>query len=313
MKLEYLVDYATFVLFPDQPSDAWLRFNPTDLIRQPSGWFGYSESYRHMPTGAMMHVNPDRTDMGVCWRFSGQALAKLQILTGANSWRSLMHLGFVGKKATRLDCTVDVYENQLPIHELVGECRAYNETHDKAQYTVIEKPGVREGMTIYRYRREYRKFLRIYDRAAVHGGETGVTRIEAEFKSPLSTPIWGEFCDLPSPYDASSIIRSTIRSCADFGHSAWGEIFGATATFEHSQPDVEHDTADWLVKQVAPTLARSLLGDCAPALLSILLNAVKTRLQGMHETQFDDLLSSTARLELAFSDENQPLPNVDRP
>jgi hypothetical protein len=287
MRVEYRIDWLTLVDRDVTGLAQYLNFPPHEMIRLNKGFLGYLYQYKHQPTGAIMACHPDRSDMGTLWQFSGSAIAALEKQLNLASLPALLAMGTGGRRATRVDCTIDVFDFALPLEELIPECVAYNLSNKKAQFTVIQKPGIAEGTTIYRFRREYRKFLRLYDRAAKHGGEPGVTRIEAEIKSPLAQELWKTLSSIGQPYDPREDIASVCQSCADFKHPAWTELFRYSDKWNTSVPqsDEESDLLKWLEKQVAPTLWRSIIGEAPSGLISGLLKAALAPLGAIEGVQ----------------------------
>lgn len=192
-------------------------------------------------------TEPD-SPMGVHVSWSGSALQTV------NPRAVLRQALAMGATVTRIDIAIDwndpLYLSTMKDH--LDDGRAITRARD---WNLIQG---RKGSTLYVGSRTSEKFLRIYDKAAEQGVEGDWFRIELECKGDFAR---GVALHVDSAgYDYFGDI---VRGFCDWPHqSQWVDATDSPTLLEGiPKPEKQRDTFTWLMKSVAPSVAKLLVED----------------------------------------------------
>lgn len=186
--------------------------------------------------------------MGVHVSWSGTALQTV------NPRAVLRNALAMGANITRIDIAIDAYRPLLLGSMKLWLDRGDAETRAR-DWNLIQG---RKGTTLYVGSRTSEKFLRIYDKAAEQGTDGPWYRIELECKGDFARGI-AQHVDA-NGYDYYGDI---IKGFCDFPeYVSWQEILTSPTLLEGiPKPEKQRDTFSWLMKSVAPSVARLLIED----------------------------------------------------
>ena len=211
---------------------------------------GYTAASRN-ESGAIVMRNPDRPDMGVHYILSGAALTNMRA-TGLSDMDMLSAVGPGG--ITRLDLAVDVIGDNAPFDAMAvalqeGKCRT------SARKFARIKTLSGDGDTIYIGARP-KTLMRIYDKAAQTGSTEPWARIEVEFKHGKAESAARQLLAM-----GKVDYRPVMQGIASFPGIMWWEDVMGTELTEVKEIRRESDTWLWLIRSVAPSLAREVQAD----------------------------------------------------
>jgi hypothetical protein len=157
-------------------------------------------------------------------------------------------------KPTRIDIAADLHNSEINIPYLYqlwgkGECRTKARTA-----TLLRSMGETSGVTLYIGSRSSEAFLRIYDKAVETGTVGDWIRVECEYKGSKAQEIVNV---LASSENWEIEIVSRLLGQADFPtYSNWMKALAEHPIETPRAKDTTANTLKWLIKIVAPTLAR---------------------------------------------------------
>lgn len=214
---------------------------------------GYTECKSYL-NGIMEMFNPQRPDMGIHIVYTGKALQATCEQSGMTRDDILLHHLAIGGKPSRIDVALDIENSGMIIDELWKQLETKQaktlSSHSRSQ------SGNGKGYTLYVGSRKTRKkMLRIYDKAAEQGWDfVDYKRIELEMRQEVCRNFCGLY--LEGGLD-TGIIEGSIRGVCDFpDDKLWNSIFDYEASKLPVGTTGDGDTETWLLKQVAPALAR---------------------------------------------------------
>lgn len=188
--------------------------------------------------------------MGVHVSWSGTALQTV------NPRAVLRQALSMGANITRIDIAIDAYRLLL-----LGSMKLWLD-HGDAETRARDWNLItgRTGQTLYVGSRTSEKFLRVYDKAAEQKQDGPWYRIELECKGDFARGV-----ALHVDANGYDYYGDVIKSFCDFPQYApWQEILTSPTLLEGiSKPDKQRDSFGWLMRSVAPTVAKLLVEDHA--------------------------------------------------
>lgn len=248
------VDYATVTLPPDA-TDADVR-----QFRESAGRV-MAELRRRAPSRVVVTRWYRGESVGGAFSGEGRYGLILQVpgpdgeMVVAEEWPPARHV-------TRLDVAVTVWYAETDegvakrAHSAVCEARAAGAVKGNLKVTLIDGSGA--GDTLYVGSRKSSVFLRVYDKGAQSGAESGYGgswRYEAETKGCAAEDAWTRIVNARSPEgEIFAIVSAEMeRKCVPFPCRLFcGDLLRATG--DRGSDDVRR--LAWLVKQVKPTVKR---------------------------------------------------------
>lgn len=215
------------------------------------GMLGYNLSIEYAD-GRIELANTNRPDMGNHIIYSGSCLRKMEEMYAMDAINIVKFHGRQGHKFTRLDIAVDITDG------LIAEA-AIDRYEGKQCETKLRKGGkVQEidnpGATLYIGRRGGDRFVRIYDKAAEQRQEGVWTRVEGEFRSFGAVAVVEKLIEAK---DGQKAISAILRGTADFPYWAeWKQAMSGDKEVLDIGRKVTNSTEEWLLKKVAPSLAK---------------------------------------------------------
>lgn len=198
--------------------------------------------------GLSVMASEQDSGMGVHVSWSGSVLATV------NPRAVLRNALSMGANVTRIDIAIDipteVYWDAFEVH--LREGHAVTRARD---YQAIRS---KNGNTIYVGSRTSEKFLRIYDKAAESGRLDSCTRIELECKGDFARGV-AQHID----GEGYQYFPDIIKGFCDFPAIGWWVEWMTSPTLLEgiSKPEKRRDTFAWLMKSVAPSVAKLLIED----------------------------------------------------
>jgi hypothetical protein len=215
--------------------------------------FGYREAFQN-GAGALVMFAAHNPVLGQHMIYSGGALNRYAAV--AITWYDIIRHHEKRKDVCkRIDLAFDAHDSALDISQLHHELQ-----HDPDVATVRKFSRITSndgGDTLYIGARSSEAMLRIYDKAVETNTPGDWKRIELELKGSkakkASVLIADEGAD-----SASTLAKLWGANLVHFKSSVWREIMQSDSLpFGKSKPD-KHDTATWLLEQVAPAFGRYL-------------------------------------------------------
>lgn len=216
------------------------------------GMWGYTRM-RTWRDGRVKLWNPDRPEMSNHFLFSASALARVYSDYGSSPWELLASLP-EGTRCSRLDVCVDAMRGNMCFEQLernIANGRMKSRARTVTRFSAL----VDRGDTLYVGNPTSPKRLRIYDKAAEQKLE-GIqwTRIELQLRKPYADLARGKIVENP---DNEDVIPGLITGFVDFPDvQDWRRVFTNAPILMKSPEKERSATTEWLMKVVAPSLAR---------------------------------------------------------
>lgn len=218
---------------------------------------GYNVGQKHA-TGVREYVNYNRDDMGKHIVYSSKALDRIKDSMNISASDILIHHINEGHNVARLDLAVDFIGYGVVVEDFIF---AFKNGYAK---TKLRKASVIEsltdsGQTLYIGSMKKRKNLvRIYNKGCQTGTHDDWVRVELQIMGKKATSTALEIAT--SEHIKESII-AIIKGVANFPTvSAWNSLVTDINEIKMSTiPKEQGDTEKWLMKQVAPAMARTLV------------------------------------------------------
>jgi len=217
---------------------------------------GYTEA-KLFRSGVIEMMNPKYQKMGVHIIYSGKVLERLENESGIDRNYILAQHIMQGAKLTRLDIAIDVKDSGLNLDALWQELECKN-AKTKSQHSREEK-GFGKGYTVYvGSRKTRRKLVRIYDKAIELGWDNiDYKRIELEMRRDIARNAANSY--LKSHFD-NEYVNSIINGVVSFPDmQLWQEIMSNESAKIPVAESGSGNTEKWLMRQVAPAMARTLI------------------------------------------------------
>lgn len=213
---------------------------------------GYAVAWKHI-SGATVQWNAKREDMGVLVTYSGSALR--WYAEQSLAWpQIMMHHAAKNDVAVRVDAAIDVHNSGIKIFDLYSKAMAGKVTHLGVKKLSIVLSG-EDGATFYVGSRQSELMARLYNKAAERGILGDWLRFELEIKHGKAVEFARRIA-LLDPYHAGEWTKRVLRDLIDYDIPAWKVIFETAPLHLSSPKESDPETAEWLLKSVAPALAR---------------------------------------------------------
>jgi len=219
---------------------------------------GYTEA-KLFRSGVIEMINPKYSKMGVHIIYSGKVLERLENESGIDRSYILAQHIMQGAKLTRLDIAIDVKDSGLNLDSLWQELEGKN-AKTKSQHS-REQKGCGKGYTVYvGSRKTRRKLVRIYDKATEMGWDNiDYKRIELEMRRDIARNAANSY--LKSHFD-NEYVKSIINGVVSFPDMPiWHEIMSNESAKIPVAESGNGNTEKWLMRQVAPPMARTLISN----------------------------------------------------
>lgn len=210
-------------------------------------------------SGVVEMINPERPDMGIHIVYSGKVLQSIADNYGVSRDDVLRHHTTTGGRISRVDFAVDIVDSGLQLsnlwEQLENGSACTNSGHSRTQ------SGNDKGDTVYvGSRKSRKKLVRCYDKAKEQGDfVSDYIRVELETRQDVARNAAKMYQD--NGYTGDTI-TGMIKKFVDFpDYKLWTEIFEAEPMKIPVAPSGDGQTETWLLKQVAPALARVLIED----------------------------------------------------
>jgi len=235
----------------------------SDRILNSGAWVeckgknGYTLGQKHS-TGTREYINLDRPDMGVHIVYSGKSLARIKETMNITAEQVLIHHIKEGHSVARLDLAIDFKGYGTPVGEYI-QAFQNGEVRTKLRKATIVKSLVGDGETLYIGSMKKRKnLIRVYDKGAELGTGEDWVRVELQIMGRKATSIGA---DIAESERIKETILGVIKSVVDFYTlDVWNQLTSDIDKVEMVSIPKEHgDTEKWLIKQVAPALAKVIV------------------------------------------------------
>lgn len=198
--------------------------------------------------GLRVSISNSGSSQGVHCSFSGSTLAQM------NPRAVLRNALAMGANVTRIDLAIDSpkWLDLAYMKQLLDQNEAVTKARD---WNLITG---RSGQTLYVGSRTSEKFLRIYDKAAEQRVDGNWYRIELECKGDYARGVALHVDGAGYDY-----FGDIIKGFADWpSEEQWTSITASPTLLEGiAKPEKRRDTFSWLMKSVAPSVAKLLLDD----------------------------------------------------
>jgi len=222
--------------------------------KKTKGMFGYDTQVKY-ETGVLRLSSKTRDDMGEHFIFSGSSLINIMDRSGKTAFDICQMFDDFNARTSRLDFAIDIKGTNLTPKMLYSMENNRKDKRGRKPLTNYFQNSY-GGSTFYVGSRTSDKFLRVYDKASQMGieGETWL-RIELECKGEVAHSL-GWHAARSSQQEFYNICCAYIRTVFDCDNEIWQNALSqASATLDIPKKD-KKDTMAWLMKTVAPTLAR---------------------------------------------------------
>lgn len=211
---------------------------------------GYNLAFRY-PDGRTEERHTNQKSMGIHVTMPAQTLAQLE---EDEKWL----LGYFlenGAKITRLDFALDVFEKPLEFNKLWKFCLA-KEYECRLRQPPLRTHDAERGDTIYFGRMKSSVFTRVYNKAAEQKIDGSWVRVETVMRHQRAN-------------HAAKLYAGTDVEVASFitGHVQiknfkwWTDVMTMKATKTRYDLPAKNSRREWLLKSVAPSLAREMMLD----------------------------------------------------
>lgn len=219
---------------------------------------GYTSALLYT-SGAIEMWNENKPRMGRHFIYTGKVLQRIQEMYGVSRDEILRFHTTLQGRVARIDFAIDIKQSGLLLTDLWEALEGKNAVtlsgHSRTQ------SGGNKGDTVYVGSRKTRKkLLRMYDKAKELGDFLeDYKRVELEMRGNVAVNASHQYQD--SGY-LQSCIMGMVRKFCDFPSiSQWSDIFQAEPVKIPVGTHKTGDTEAWLLRQVAPALARAMLDD----------------------------------------------------
>lgn len=220
------------------------------------GKIGYTHA-KEYTSGVLEMINPERGDMGIHFIYTGKVLENLQSQHGITRDDILRQHTTNGGKLSRIDFAIDVKNSSFSIDtvwdNLENKTAVTKSTHSRTQN------GNNAGYTVYvGSRKKRKKLLRVYDKAKEQKDfVSDYIRVELQLNGLVAR----EGAKMYQDNDYSTeTIKSLIKGFADFPeYDTWNDVFNCECLKIPVGTAGDGQTETWLLKQVAPAMARVLI------------------------------------------------------
>jgi hypothetical protein len=223
-----------------------------------NGRNGYTESKLYL-SGVIELMNPTRPDMGIHIIYSGKTLERVSQQTGMSRDDILSHHIGMGGKPSRIDYAIDIQSSGLDLDE-IWENLEQKKAKTKSSHSRSQS-GHGQGYTIYIGSRKTRKkMLRIYDKALEQRFDgVDYKRIELETRQDVAKNMCAMYVE--SNYSTDCIESAILGVCNFPEVGIWDYVFQCEPSKIPVAKSGNGDTETWLLKQVAPAMAKVLAYD----------------------------------------------------
>jgi len=225
--------------FPDFVSSEWKEINP----------IAHFNKGKENKQGVRVYWHTERPANGRHVIMSGTTLIYFQ----GREKDIFLYLFREGYRITRVDFCLDVVHSNINIKNATYHIEKRQvKTHAKQFPTWFDAAG--SGYTQYIGKKTSETYCRIYDKASEMGTDHEWARVEVVFNGDRCAPA-------VSAYLGGASCGAIIKAFVDFPKwRKWGKIMGsATATVR--VPTKQTNTREWLLGQVAKSLAREMALD----------------------------------------------------
>lgn len=231
------------------------------------GYLGWASSVEGVPpkgynkaveleTGALIAWHTEIPTQGIHVKLSGSTLR--WYMTKGLDWHTLLRM--IKKchgRTSRVDLAIDIRNGGLKLEHCCEENLLPYKGKGRTP-RVIPVGSQKNGWTVYVGARTSQKYLRVYDKAKEQKDmDADYVRVELECKEEIAHAIGHEFPEM-SKDDCVVMAQTLIRQHAAFDQPAYLAAL-ESRTIELSIPQgKEKDTLGWLLKIVAPSLAKQI-------------------------------------------------------
>lgn len=240
-----------------QDSSLWYPAFPAEAFRwQPThGTKWYDMAIKHH-NGLLVMSNSKREEMGIHLIYSGQVLDAIRETVETDGWDILQYHVGAGHKVTRLDIAVDIKDAEFDVEDFKRAFYDGNCTTRARDGDYKDKPSGAKTLYVGSTKRR-KKLGRVYDKAKDLDQSGWWLRAEYEIHQ-RSARAAAE--NLVESSDKHEQCVSLIRGFMDFPTiPLWNEALSAPPVKIDVPAHVQGNTEKWLLKQVAPALAREML------------------------------------------------------
>jgi len=220
---------------------------------------GYTLGQKHA-TGVRVYKNNDRPDMGQHTVYSGKTLSKIESDYKMRPIELLQYHMSEGHTVARLDLAIDFKGYETDVQDFVDALNNGNAVTRLRSATVVNSL-TGGGQTLYIGSMKKRKnLIRIYDKGAENGTGADWVRVELQIMGKKATSTARDISDCD---DFEGTVLSVIKSIVNFPTvTVWKKLM--SDQLEYSMKPVSKqigDTEKWIMKQVLPALARTIVLD----------------------------------------------------
>lgn len=236
----------------------WLGQDEASAIQR-----GYHRSHavEYYPSGVKHYYNAHDLDVGSVLVFTGSCLGNLRDnADGSFTQKMAVILARKSSHFSRIDLTCDIYDNGATAHEVAGKIIRDQLDTGRRSATVVQKKGIRNGVTTYIGARSSPKLMRIYDKSAESGGEIQATRLEIELKAEaaeaFSTHLQATIGERYRTF--TPIFTGILAEMADWTGVKYIEDlrYGEVRELPIGKRERLMEKKAWLKRQVMPTFAK---------------------------------------------------------
>lgn len=224
-----------------------------------AGKNGYNVGEKHA-TGVRSYINYTRKDMGRHTVYSSKALDRIMETKNISGTDILIHHINEGHSIARLDLAIDFIGHDLLVADFEDAWQR-GLVKTKLRKASIIKSLSGDGDTLYIGSMKKRKnLIRVYDKGAESGTNTNWIRVELQImgKKATSTAL-----AMSKSEDITTRILEIIKGVVDFPTIAvWNLLMKDQLQAQMASiPKNQGDTERWLMSQVVPALARTIILD----------------------------------------------------
>lgn len=261
METSVFIDWISFTKFGSSPV-TYPDALPTH--KEPtSGHNGYTRAFKYA-SGVTEMFNPNRPDMGVMITYSGKVLERISTLYDVSRDDILRYHTTLSHRVSRIDFAVDLRNSQIDLDELWSRLEN-KQALTKSGHARVQR-GQDKGYTVYvGSQKSRKKLLRVYDKAKEQRDfVSDYKRVELQCGQAVARNATKLYQD--SGYQPDTV-TGMIRAFCDFPDcQEWANAFNSELLKlpvqqldSNGDPIVkDSETAIWLMKSVAPAMARVL-------------------------------------------------------
>ena len=222
-----------------------------------SGKNGYNIGQKHA-TGTRQYINYNRLDMGQHVVYSSKSLDRIKAMKNISGTDVLIHHINEGHNIARLDLAIDFLGYGAKVENFIFAFQNGYAITKLRKASVIQSL-TDNGETLYIGSMKKRKNLvRIYNKGAEQGTDNDWTRVELQIMGKKAT---STAMTIATSEDIKTTILGIIRSVIDFPTvSVWKSLTSDIQKIKMSSiPKTQGDTEKWIMTQVLPALARTIV------------------------------------------------------